>query len=171
MISQPKTAVAPVILCVFQCHYSFRRIKFPLTQPQFLVLSLGEAREATSTIYRTLNPEWNQTLELPIVGLQSAILDAVCWDKDRFGKDYMGEFQIELEDLFSDGKVEQEVRPTHNHHCPLLMHSPYSPDGTHSPPRSPTARKIAMSPALSSSNFPCLTNPPHPPTPRPSFRS
>lgn len=70
---------------------------------------LGDAREATSTIYRTLNPDWNQTVELPVVGLQSAILEAVCWDKDRFGKDYMGEFEVILEEVFANGLLEQEV--------------------------------------------------------------
>lgn len=49
---------------------------------------------------KSLNPEWNQSFELPIIGLQSLLLDVVCWDKDRFGKDYMGEFDIALEELF-----------------------------------------------------------------------
>jgi phosphatidylserine decarboxylase len=44
------------------------------------------------------------------VGLHSVILEGVCWDKDRFGKDYMGEFDVMLEDIFSDGSITQEVR-------------------------------------------------------------
>jgi hypothetical protein len=77
---------------------------------QYLVLTLGDARQATSTINRTLNPEWNQSIELPIAGVQSAVLEAVCWDKDRFGKDYMGEFEIILEDLFADGAIERDPK-------------------------------------------------------------
>jgi phosphatidylserine decarboxylase len=57
-----------------------------------------------------LNPEWNQTLEFPIVGQQSLLLEACCWDKDRFGKDYMGEFDVILEDVFQNGGVNQEPR-------------------------------------------------------------
>jgi phosphatidylserine decarboxylase len=78
--------------------------------PQYLVLTLGDAKQATSTINRTLNPEWNQTIELPVVGMPSTILEGVCWDKDRFGKDYMGEFDVMLEDIFSNGSITQEVR-------------------------------------------------------------
>ena len=37
------------------------------------------------------------------------MLEAVCWDKDRFGKDYLGEFDVPVEDIFADGKTIQEV--------------------------------------------------------------
>jgi phosphatidylserine decarboxylase len=30
-----------------------------------------------------------------------------CWDKDRFGKDYMGEFELALEEIFADSQTEQ----------------------------------------------------------------
>ena len=49
-------------------------------------------------------------MDLPIVGVQSLLLEAVCWDKDRFGKDYMGEFDVALEDIFANGQISQEVR-------------------------------------------------------------
>lgn len=48
--------------------------------------------------------------ELPVAGIESLLLDCVCWDKDRFGKDYMGEFSLLLEDIFADGKVEQAAK-------------------------------------------------------------
>ncbi|KAF2398677.1 hypothetical protein EJ06DRAFT_557888 [Trichodelitschia bisporula] len=78
------------------------------TSDPYLVLTLGDAKEATSTINKTLNPEWNQTFELPIVGVQSLVLEAVCWDKDRFGKDYMGELDVAVEELFTTGQVATE---------------------------------------------------------------
>lgn len=71
---------------------------------QYLVVSLGDAKEATPTINKTLNPEWNTTLEMPVVGEQNLLLEATCWDKDRFGKDYMGEFDVILEDVFAHGQ-------------------------------------------------------------------
>jgi phosphatidylserine decarboxylase len=77
---------------------------------QYLVLSLGDARGSTSTIYKSLNPEWDQTIELPVSGIQSAILTCACWDKDRFGKDYMGEFECTLEEIFANKKSEQLPR-------------------------------------------------------------
>ena len=50
------------------------------------------------------------TFDLPIVGTQCLLLEASCWDKDRFGKDYLGEFDVALEELFGNGQTTQEVR-------------------------------------------------------------
>lgn len=71
-------------------------------------MSLGEARQSTPTISKTLNPEWNVSFDLPILGVP--LLECICWDKDRFGKDYMGEFDIPLEDIFSAGTIQPQVR-------------------------------------------------------------
>lgn len=76
---------------------------------QYLVVTLGEAKESTPTISKTLNPEWNVSFDLPIVGVQSLLLECVCWDKDRFGKDYLGEFDVALEDIFANGQTTQEA--------------------------------------------------------------
>lgn len=73
---------------------------------------LGDAREATSCIQKTLNPEWNQTFELPITGVEALVLECCCWDKDRFGKDYMGELEIPIDDLFNKENVTPAVRGT-----------------------------------------------------------
>jgi len=43
-------------------------------------------------------------------GEQSLLLEVCCWDKDRFGKDYMGEFDVILEDQFVNGETQQEAR-------------------------------------------------------------
>jgi phosphatidylserine decarboxylase len=34
----------------------------------------------------------------------------VCWDKDRFGKDYLGEFELALEEIFANEATEQEPK-------------------------------------------------------------
>lgn len=70
---------------------------------------MGDAKESTPTISKNLNPEWNTSFELPVIGIQSLLLEAVCWDKDRMGKDYLGEFDVALEDIFENGQVVQEV--------------------------------------------------------------
>lgn len=59
---------------------------------------------------KTLNPDWNETCRLPINGIPSLILDVCCWDKDRFGKDYLGEFDLAIEEIFVNEKTEQEPR-------------------------------------------------------------
>ncbi|KAK5124722.1 hypothetical protein LTR85_001435 [Meristemomyces frigidus] len=80
------------------------------TSDPYLVITLGDAKEATSVVSKTLNPEWNQTFEMPVTEADSALLEAVCWDKDRFKKDYMGEFDVMLEDMFSGGSTTTEPK-------------------------------------------------------------
>ncbi|KAI9795987.1 MAG: hypothetical protein M1833_006563 [Piccolia ochrophora] len=95
------------------------------TSDPFLVVTLGDARSVTHAVQKTLNPEWNTCFELPITGSQTLVLECVCWDKDRFGKvrrtspfnqafaqmrfqDYLGDFDVSLEECFTNGKLEQE---------------------------------------------------------------
>jgi phosphatidylserine decarboxylase len=47
---------------------------------------------------------------MPISGVQHLLLEGICWDKDRFGKDYMGQFECAVEDIFANGNTNQEVR-------------------------------------------------------------
>ncbi|PHH50234.1 Phosphatidylserine decarboxylase proenzyme 2 [Ceratocystis fimbriata CBS 114723] len=77
------------------------------TSDPYLVLSLGEARITTHSVSKTLNPEWNVSGAMPVNSLHSLVLDVICWDKDRFGRDYMGEFDITLEEIFSNNQHEQ----------------------------------------------------------------
>ncbi|KAI9040695.1 putative phosphatidylserine decarboxylase Psd2 [Aspergillus affinis] len=78
------------------------------TSDPYLIVTLGDARQQTPTISKTLNPEWNVSFEMPVVGVP--LLECICWDHDRFGKDYMGEFDIPLEEIFSPGEVQQQPR-------------------------------------------------------------
>lgn len=43
---------------------------------------------------------------MPVIGVP--LLECICWDHDRFGKDYMGEFDIPLEDIFCEGEISQQ---------------------------------------------------------------
>ncbi|GKU16124.1 unnamed protein product [Fusarium langsethiae] len=78
------------------------------TSDPYIIVSSGESRIVTNDVPKTLNPEWNVSEEIPLTSVQNLILSVICWDKDRFGKDYMGEFDLALEEIFSNGKVEQE---------------------------------------------------------------
>jgi phosphatidylserine decarboxylase len=77
------------------------------TSDPYLVVTLGESKNATHSVPKTLNPEWNVTMQMPVSGVNSLLVDCVCWDKDRFGKDYLGEFDLAVEDIFADGQTEQ----------------------------------------------------------------
>jgi phosphatidylserine decarboxylase len=47
---------------------------------------------------------WNAVFDVTITqGAESTLLEGVCWDKDRFSKDYIGEFSSNIADLFSEG--------------------------------------------------------------------
>nr|POE49218.1 phosphatidylserine decarboxylase proenzyme 3 [Quercus suber] len=80
------------------------------TSDPYLVISLGESRQATSVVSKTLQPEWNQTFDFPITSPDSALIEATCWDKDLFKNDYMGEFDVMLEELFHEGSTTPEPR-------------------------------------------------------------
>nr|XP_036584963.1 phosphatidylserine decarboxylase [Colletotrichum truncatum]KAF6794731.1 phosphatidylserine decarboxylase [Colletotrichum truncatum] len=77
------------------------------TSDPFLVVTLGDAKVTTHEVPKTLNPEWNVIEELPVNSTQCLLLDVICWDKDRFGKDYLGEFDLALEEIFADEQNEQ----------------------------------------------------------------
>lgn len=47
------------------------------------------------------------TFDLPVVGVP--LLECTCWDHDRFGRDFLGEFDIPLEEIFPDGETVQQV--------------------------------------------------------------
>ncbi|EHK26576.1 uncharacterized protein TRIVIDRAFT_77855 [Trichoderma virens Gv29-8] len=80
------------------------------TSDPYLVVTLGDARIVTHSVPKTLNPEWNVIEELPISSVQSLVVGVICWDKDRFGKDYLGEFDLALEEIFQTEAAEQEPR-------------------------------------------------------------
>lgn len=80
------------------------------TSDPYLVVNLGDAKQSTPTVSKNLNPEWNVSFDLPIDGIQSVLLEAVCWDRDRFGKDYLGEFDVVVEDIFANSQTVQEPR-------------------------------------------------------------
>jgi phosphatidylserine decarboxylase len=74
------------------------------------VLTLGDSRQTTQYVPKTLNPEWNHICEMPVNGIDSLILDCVCWDKDRFGKDYLGEIELALEEIFANDSNAQPAK-------------------------------------------------------------
>lgn len=77
---------------------------------QYLQLSCGETRFTTHCVQKTLNPEWNVICTIPITGVDNLLLDCHCWDKDRFSKDYLGEFDLALEEIFANDRTEQEPK-------------------------------------------------------------
>ncbi|KAI0813429.1 phosphatidylserine decarboxylase-domain-containing protein [Xylaria sp. FL0064] len=80
------------------------------TSDPYLQLSCGETKFTTHCVQKTLNPEWNVVCTFPIASVDNLLIDCHCWDKDRFGKDYLGEFDLALEEIFANDQTEQEPR-------------------------------------------------------------
>ncbi|ROW07599.1 hypothetical protein VPNG_06786 [Cytospora leucostoma] len=78
------------------------------TSDPYLSLTLGDNRHQTHSVAKTLNPDWNEQCDFPVNDTRHLLLEVICWDKDRFGKDYLGEFDLALEEIFADGHFEQE---------------------------------------------------------------
>ncbi|KIW30450.1 phosphatidylserine decarboxylase [Cladophialophora immunda] len=78
------------------------------TSDPYLVVTLGNAKQSTPSIAKTLNPEWKICFDMPLTGVP--LLECMCWDKDRFGKDYMGEFDIPIEDIFPNGQIQTQPK-------------------------------------------------------------
>ncbi|KAH0836106.1 Phosphatidylserine decarboxylase proenzyme 3 [Fonsecaea pedrosoi] len=68
----------------------------------------GTSDPSTPSIAKTLNPEWKICFDMPLTGVP--LLECMCWDKDRFGKDYMGEFDIPIEDIFPNGQIQTQPK-------------------------------------------------------------
>ncbi|KAI0891378.1 phosphatidylserine decarboxylase-domain-containing protein [Annulohypoxylon nitens] len=80
------------------------------TSDPYLQLTCGETKFVTHHVPKTLNPDWNVVCTVPVTGTDNLLIDCICWDKDRFGKDYLGEFDLALEEIFSNEKTEQEPK-------------------------------------------------------------
>lgn len=48
--------------------------------------------------------------EFSVSSAKDLLIDVVCWDKDRFSKDYMGEIELPLEDIFANEKTAQPAK-------------------------------------------------------------
>ncbi|KAK7682588.1 hypothetical protein QCA50_014388 [Cerrena zonata] len=92
---------------VLSCKDLFAKDRNGYSDP-FVVVSVLGTRHSTPVIKRTLNPIYaakDATFEFPIY-LSTAdklgVIEAVIWDKDVLGKEYLGEVSIPLEDWFRD---------------------------------------------------------------------
>lgn len=96
-------------ILVIQARNLAGKDKNGLSDP-YLTLTLGDSRHSTHSIAKTLNPSWNVLIQMSIPDTSGLILNCVCWDKDRFRKDYMGEFDLTIDDLFSGDQTALEPR-------------------------------------------------------------
>jgi phosphatidylserine decarboxylase len=77
------------------------------TSDPYIIVTVGDSRVTTHSVSKNLNPEWNVVQDLPVNSVQCLLLNVICWDKDRFGKDYMGEFDLLVDEIFQNEQPEQ----------------------------------------------------------------
>ncbi|KAK6507298.1 hypothetical protein TWF481_005742 [Arthrobotrys musiformis] len=76
----------------------------------YVVVTLDDYRNVTHAVPKSLDPMWNTAFDMPLARTGAHELHCICWDKDRFGKDYMGEFEVSLDEIFSSGTSEVSSR-------------------------------------------------------------
>jgi phosphatidylserine decarboxylase len=55
-------------------------------------------------VNKSVNPSWNAVFDITLnQNIHSGLLEAVCWDRDRFRKEYLGEFCMNVFELFPEG--------------------------------------------------------------------
>lgn len=68
------------------------------------MLTFNDQKYQTHTVNKSVNPTWNAGFDIALNhNVQSGVLEAVCWDRDRFRKEYLGEFSLNVFELFPDG--------------------------------------------------------------------
>ncbi|KAJ3054726.1 hypothetical protein HK097_000972 [Rhizophlyctis rosea] len=67
------------------------------TSDPFVIVKLGDQTARTSVCPKTLNPVWNATFDFTVTPvLFDAPIVFTVWDKDRIGKDFLGQIVIPL---------------------------------------------------------------------------
>ena len=70
------------------------------------MLSYNDQKFSTQTASKTVNPIWNTSFDVAIIqGCVSEVIEALCWDRDRFRKEYLGELCLNIYELFPDGPL------------------------------------------------------------------
>ena len=75
----------------------------------YLVATVGTTSKAIHRFDKELNPEWRASFDIPLVG--DALFKCVCLQEtsSENDDDVIGEFDLDVGDLFANGKVQQEM--------------------------------------------------------------
>ncbi|KAK9367025.1 phosphatidylserine decarboxylase-domain-containing protein [Lipomyces kononenkoae] len=76
------------------------------TSDPYAVIVFDDFKATTQAIPKTLNPEWNAVFDVPLYPAESEyIIEGTLWDKDRFSKQYLGNFDISVVEKFSENEA------------------------------------------------------------------
>ncbi|KAG0171899.1 Multiple C2 and transmembrane domain-containing protein 2 [Apophysomyces sp. BC1034] len=67
----------------------------------YAVVRINQKKYSTKVIKQTLDPVWNYEFEINIVqGKLPTLVSVTVWDKDTFGRDFLGEVTIPFKNVF-----------------------------------------------------------------------
>lgn len=69
----------------------------------FVRLQLGSTKAKSATVYKDLNPSWNEEFIFSVDGSDDELL-VVVWDEDRFSRDFLGQVKIPISDVLTAEK-------------------------------------------------------------------
>lgn len=69
----------------------------------FVRLQLGSTKAKSATVYKNLNPTWNEEYIFNVEGSDGELL-VVVWDEDRFSRDFLGQVKIPMSDILTAEK-------------------------------------------------------------------
>ncbi|RIB13834.1 C2 domain-containing protein [Gigaspora rosea] len=68
----------------------------------YAVIRVANKKYATAVIKKNLNPIWNTTFDIKLVeNVIPPHITITVWDKDRFGRDFLGEVTIPIKQVFA----------------------------------------------------------------------
>ncbi|CAG8434726.1 9000_t:CDS:10 [Scutellospora calospora] len=89
----------------------------------YIVMHIGDENYNTHVVNKNLNPEWDATFCHKIDPQHPpSEIHFTCWDKDIFGKDYMGEIIIPLERFCEKGHIGYNDELNTPQWYPLISH-------------------------------------------------
>ncbi|RCH82904.1 hypothetical protein CU097_004396 [Rhizopus azygosporus] len=67
----------------------------------YVVLRVNHKKYKTKAIEQTLDPEWNAHFDIKVAPKKTpTLLSFTVWDKDTFGRDFLGELTIPFKNIF-----------------------------------------------------------------------
>ncbi|BBN13316.1 hypothetical protein MPTK1_6g02520 [Marchantia polymorpha subsp. ruderalis] len=95
----------------------------------FVTLKMRKSRikKQTKVIYKTLNPEWNQTLDFLVEDAIHDMLHIKVWDHDTFKKDFLGKCATTLTKTIYMGEYNAEFKLDGVSSGKLFLHMKWTP--------------------------------------------
>ncbi|BFZ61583.1 phosphatidylserine decarboxylase [Saitoella coloradoensis] len=102
-VDMPALIPLAIRIEVIQARDLIGKDKHGTSSDPYITGTINDQKFQTHTIDKTLNPKWNATFDLQLTEQvdKPYVVEITCWDKDRFGKDYLGELKVSLHEALT----------------------------------------------------------------------